>query len=61
MINDFSEEIEKFERHFESRAERLQAQINEIFCILPQSKRSRRINEARRDIIGTGGPLSILD
>ena len=53
MINDLSDEMDKFERHCESRAIRLQHQIDEIFRILLQSKRSKMINEAAKAIVMT--------
>ena len=53
MINDLCDEMDKFKRHCESRAIRLQHQIDEIFHILPQNKRSRMINEAAKAIVVT--------
>ena len=53
MINDLSNDMVKCDRHCESRAERLQAQIDEIFCILSQSKRPRMINEVVKVIVIT--------
>ena len=53
MIMDLSNDMDKFERHCESRAIRLQHQIDEIFRILPQRKRSKMINEAAKAIVVT--------
>ena len=53
MIMDLSNEMDKFERRCESRAERLQAQIDAFFRLIPQSKRSRAINEAAKGIMPT--------
>ena len=51
MIMDLSNDMDKFERRCESRAMRLQYQIDEIFRILPQRKRSKMINEAAKAIV----------
>ena len=53
MIMDLSNDMDKFERRCESRAIWLQHQIDEIFHILPQRKRSKMINEAAKSIVVT--------